>query len=75
MTRGLGWAVRAELREEKCNAIKPVIKKILNILIAVIMVDAFILFSSMAQIMTSGRTGYWAPFWRVQAEFIIKLFS
>lgn len=74
MTRGLGWAVRAELREEKCNAMKPIIKKIMYFLITVLMVDAFILFFGMAQIMLNGRSGYWSEFWAIQARFIINLF-
>jgi hypothetical protein len=35
--------------------------------------DLIILFASLAQIALEGKTGYWNPFWRVQAEFVIKL--
>lgn len=37
------------------------------------MFDIMILFGSLAQIGMEGRTGYWAPFWRVQAEALIRL--
>lgn len=39
----------------------------------VVCMDLLILFASLAQIAVENRTGYWAPFWRVQAEFVIKL--
>lgn len=35
--------------------------------------DLLILFTSLAQIAVENRTGHWAPFWRVQAEFLIGL--
>lgn len=38
-----------------------------------VMLDLLILFTSLAQVMTEGRTGYWSPFWRAQAEAVISL--
>ena len=35
--------------------------------------DMLILFAGLGQIAMEGRTGYWAPFWRVQAEFVVGL--
>ena len=35
--------------------------------------DLLILFGGLVQIAFENRTGYWAPFWRVQAEFVIGL--
>ncbi len=37
------------------------------------MFDMLILFAALGQIAFEGRTGYWNPFWRVQAEFLIGL--
>lgn len=43
-----------------------------QVLVFLVMLDVVILFASMAQIGLEGRSGYWAPFWRVQAEFVLK---
>lgn len=37
--------------------------------------DMLILFASLAQIMVEGQTGQWSPFWRVQAEMVLRLFT
>lgn len=37
------------------------------------MFDLLILFTGLAQIAVENRTGSWAPFWRVQAEFVVGL--
>ena len=34
--------------------------------------DIAILFTGLAQIAYEGRTGYWNPFWRAQAEFVVQ---
>ena len=38
-----------------------------------VMFDLTILFASLAQIQLEGRTGYWNPFWRAQAEVVLSL--
>jgi len=38
-----------------------------------VMFDLTILFASLAQIQLEGRTGYWNPFWRAQAEVVLNL--
>ena len=30
------------------------------------------LFMAMAQIALEGRTGYWSPFWRIQADWVMR---
>jgi hypothetical protein len=37
--------------------------------------DLLILFASLAQIAAEGQTGYWNPFWRAQAELVLRLFT
>jgi len=51
------------------------ISNIIDVLLVLAMLDAIILFASMGQIAIEGRTGYWASFWRIQAEFIINLLT
>ena len=36
--------------------------------------DMLILFASLAQIMVEGQTGHWSPFWRAQADLVLRLF-
>ena len=48
-------------------------KATLNILFALVTVDLLILAIAMMQIAIDGQTGYWVPFWRVQAEFVLGL--
>ena len=50
-------------------------KKVLDILAVTAIADLAIVFFGMAQIAIEGRTGYWAPFWRVQAEWIINILT
>lgn len=38
-----------------------------------VMFDLMILFASLAQIQMEGRTGYWNPFWKAQAEVVLSL--
>jgi hypothetical protein len=38
-----------------------------------VMFDLMILFASLAQIQLEGRTGYWNPFWKAQAEVVLSL--
>ena len=38
-------------------------------------IDMLILFASLAQIVMEGQTGYWNPFWRAQAELVLRLFT
>jgi hypothetical protein len=44
-----------------------------QILITLVLLDLMILFFSMAQIAVEDKTGYWNPFWRWQAEQVIRL--
>lgn len=37
--------------------------------------DLFILFASLGQIALEGRTGTWNPFWRKQAEVVVRLMA
>ena len=37
------------------------------------MLDAWILLTALGQIAMEGRTGYWSPFWRTQAEWVLNL--
>ncbi len=45
----------------------------LNALMVLAILDLMILFAGLGQIAFEGRTGYWSPFWRTQAEFVIGL--
>lgn len=38
-----------------------------------VMLDLLILFASIGQIALEGRTGHWNPFWRAQAEVVVRL--
>ena len=57
----------------KVEYIKKILVGALELIVLLVAVDLIILFTSLAQIVLEGRTGYWNPFWRVQAEFVIKL--
>ncbi len=57
----------------KVEYIKKITVGVLELIVLLVAVDIIILFTSLAQIALEGRTGYWNPFWRVQAEFVIKL--
>ncbi len=35
--------------------------------------DVLILFTALGQVALEGRTGYWSPFWRWQAERVVSL--
>lgn len=37
--------------------------------------DMLILFASFTQIMVEGQTGHWSPFWRAQADLVLRLFT
>jgi len=57
----------------KVEYIKKILVGALEFIVLLVTVDLIILFTSLAQIALEGRTGYWNPFWRAQAEFVIKL--
>lgn len=40
-----------------------------------VMFDLLILFASIGQIAFEGRTGHWNPFWRAQAEVVVRLLA
>ena len=39
----------------------------------IVMLDLMILFTGLAQVAIEGRTGYWNPFWRWQAQQVVKV--
>lgn len=39
-----------------------------------VMLDAMILFVSLAQITTEGQSGYWSPFWQTQVQMVLSIF-
>jgi len=51
------------------------LNNILSVLAVLIFFDLVILMMSLLQLAATGRTGYWSPFWRLQAEFVINLIS
>ena len=57
------------------NKTKNIIEAAATLLLVAVFFDLLILFVGLGQIALEGRTGYWAPFWRVQAEFVIKLLN
>lgn len=73
MTRGLGWAVHAEIREEKINNILAIAKNVIYLFFMLAVADILILLVSLSQMAIEGRTGYWAPFWSIQAKWLIRL--
>jgi len=50
-----------------------ILKTVSGIVITAVMLDAFILFASLAQIGIEGRTGEWNSFWKWQAEQVIRV--
>ncbi len=44
-----------------------------HILLVAAVFDIAILFASLAQVALEGRTGSWNPFWRWQAEQVVRL--
>jgi len=57
----------------KVEYVKKILIAALEVIVLLIAFDLIILFTSLAQIALEGKTGYWNPFWRAQAEFVIKL--
>lgn len=57
----------------KVEYIKKILIAVFEAMVLLIAFDLIILFTSLAQVALEGTTGYWNPFWRVQAEFVIKL--
>ncbi len=62
-----------KLFQWKGEYLKKILIAIFEVIVLLIVFDLIILFTSLAQIALEGRTGYWNPFWRVQAEFVVKL--
>lgn len=52
-----------------------IIKGLVCGVIVLVILDVVVLFGGLAQIALEGRTGEWSPFWRVQAEFVVKLLN
>jgi len=38
-----------------------------------VMLDVMILFVSLAQITSEGQSGYWSPFWQMQAQLALSI--
>ena len=45
----------------------------LEVIIILVGIDLFILMMGIAQVVIEGREVYFAPFWRVQAEILLRL--
>jgi len=52
-----------------------ILKQFFAALMILIVFDIMILSFSLAQIRFEERTGNWVPFWRVQAEFVLKIIN
>lgn len=63
------WLSRQKKKIER----KRKITLFFSIILFLVALDLIILFASLAQIGLEGKTGYWSPFWRVQAEQVIKI--
>lgn len=44
-----------------------------EIMVLLAALDLLILFLSIAQVTAEGRSGYWSPFWKAQAEIAMKI--
>lgn len=55
------------------NIMKKALSMAASILLIAAALDLLILFTALGQIALENRTGEWAPFWRVQAEFVVNL--
>jgi hypothetical protein len=44
-----------------------------QILALAVMLDAMVLFLSLAQIASGDKIGYWSPFWQSQVRLIVSL--
>lgn len=52
-----------------------IIKAIGYGVIVLVLLDLVVVFGGLAQIALEGQTGEWAPFWRAQAEFVVRLLN
>ncbi len=52
---------------------KKVLSMAASALLVAAILDLLILFTALGQIALENRTGEWAPFWRVQTEFVVNL--
>ncbi len=66
-----GYRIRRQ--QEKREKIKEIVSAVGATITLLVAADLFILFMSLAQIALEGRTGYWSPFWMVQAKFFLTL--
>ena len=57
----------------KVEYAKKILIAVFEAVVLLLAFDLIILFASLAQIALEGKTGYWNPFWRIQAEFVIRL--
>ncbi len=58
-----------------CCQDKPmkIAKNIIFVLSAALVLDLAILTAGLTQIAVEGRTGYWSPFWIVQAQAVLSI--
>lgn len=54
---------------------RKITKQFFNALMILITLDLMIVMFGLAQIAIEGRTGYWAPFFYTQAEFILHIIN
>jgi hypothetical protein len=54
---------------------RSITNNIIDALMILITIDLLIVMTGLTQIILEERSGHWAPFWRVQAEFILQLIN
>jgi hypothetical protein len=52
---------------------KKTLVPITQVVIFLVMLDMMILFISLGQIIAERQSGYWSPFWQVQAETVLGI--
>jgi len=52
---------------------KKTLVPITQVVIFLVMLDMMILFISFGQIIAERQSGYWSPFWQVQAEAVLGI--
>ena len=52
---------------------KKTLVPITQVVIFLVMLDMMILFISLGQIITERQSGYWSPFWQMQAQMALSI--
>ncbi|OGI35994.1 MAG: hypothetical protein A2259_01565 [Candidatus Moranbacteria bacterium RIFOXYA2_FULL_43_15] len=52
---------------------KKTLVSITQVIIFLVMLDIMILFMSLGQIIAERQSGYWNPFWQVQAQAVLSI--